>query len=307
MFAIVIGAAVLIIAVSIAVFTTWYLRGDRSGLPPELTERREALLERLAAVVEAVPETPALLSPQLPAHPRTAAVEAKLLAQNPRGALAEAEGVLAESPGEARAHLLLARALIYADELEGAEQQLRRAAELGDQSPMLRFLEARTEHLRQLREVHTDNAEINESPLPSMVTPLEVLILSLERQRKLADSGSGVWIPGHGEIGDDEITAMVTEHFDRYYATTEKLLDAVEELPGFASALYHLARMALKIGAVELGRKLFEAIEPLMDSSPDKPYFERDIAQLREETSSLVSPLPKLTGTAKRSDKLKVL
>lgn len=307
MFAVVIGAAVLVIAVSIAAFTTWYLRADRGGLPPELAERRRRLVERIGAALEAVPETPALLSPQLPPHPRAAAVEAKLLSQNPRGALAEAERVLAESPGDARAHLLLARALIYTDELEAAEQQLRRVVELGDESPMLRFLEARSEHLRQLREVHADNAEINESPLPSMVSPLEVLILSLERQRQLVDSGSGVWIPGHGQLGDAEITELVTEHFDRYYATTEKLCDAVEKVPGFACALYHLARMSLKIGVVELGRQLFDAVEPLMESSPEKPFYDRDIAQLRDQTSSLVSPLPKLAGTARRADKLKVL
>lgn len=307
MFGIAIGAAVLVIAVAIAAYTTWYMRSERGDLPPELAERRAALVERIRAVLAALPEKPALLSPQLPDHPKAAAVEAKLLAQNPRGALAEAELILAESPGDPRAHLLLARALIYTDELDAAEQQLRRATELGDDSPMGWFLAARTEHLRQLRAVHTENAEINESPLPSMVSPLELLILSLERQRKLVDSGSGVWIPGHGELDDEQITAMVSEHFDRYYATTEKLLDAVEAIPGFAGALYHLARMTLKIGFVELGRELFDAIEPLMSSSPDRPFFERDIGQLREEKSSLVSPLPKLTGTAKRADKLKVL
>jgi hypothetical protein len=305
--AIAIGAAVLVIAVAIAAYTTWYMKSDRRDLPPELVERRVRLVERIEAALAALPSKPALLSPQLPNHPRSAAVEAKLLAQNPRGALAEAELVLAESAGDPTAHLLMARALIYADELDAAEQQLRRAAELGDDSPMAQFLAARTDHLRQLREVHVDNAEINESPLPSMVSPLEVLILSLERQRRLVDSGSGVWIPGHGELDDAQITAMVTEHFDRYYATTEKLLDAVEAVPGFAGALYHLARMTLKIGFVELGRQLFEAIEPLMEASPDKPYYDRDIAQLREDASSLVSPLPKLAGTAKRADKLKVL
>jgi hypothetical protein len=307
MFAIAIGAAVLVIAVAIAAYTTWYMRSDRGDLPPELVERREALVERIRTAVAALPARPAMMSPHLPSHPKTATVEAKLLAQNPRGALAEAELVLAESADDPRAHLLLARALIYADELEAAEQQLNRAIELGDDSPMGRFLTARAEHLRQLREVHTTNAEIQESPLPSMVSPLEVLILSVERQRRLGDSGSGVWIPGSGQLDDKQITELVTEHFDRYYATTEKLLDAVEAVPGFAGALYHLARMTLKIGFVELGRELFDAIEPLMDASPEKPYYERDIAQLREETSSLVSPLPKLEGTARRADKLRVL
>jgi len=85
------------------------------------------------------------------------------------------------------------------------------------------------------------------------------------------------------------------------------LLSAATEVPGFADALYHTARMALKVGFAERGRKLFEAVEPLMESSPDRREYRRDLAQIRGDESSAISPLPKLTGTAKRSDKLRVL
>jgi hypothetical protein len=307
MIAAAIAIAVLTAAIGIAVLTTLYLRRDRVQLPEELAERRRQLRRELQELIAGLPETPALLSAHLPEHPRTAAVEAKLIGSNPRGALAEAEAVLAESPGDARAHLLLARALIYSDELDAAEQQLGRARDLGDDSPMLWFLGARSRHLRQLRELHADNAEIQSSPLPSMVSPLEVLILSLERQRRLGDAGSGVWIPGKGQISDEQIAKMVTVHLTRYYDALEELLRAARAIPGFAGALYHCARMALKVGFVDEGRRLFDAIEPLMTGSPEKPFYERDLAQLREEKSSLVSPLPKLEGTARRASKLRVI
>ncbi len=302
-----IGVFVAVVSIAIALWTTHYLRRERTALPPRLAEQRSDIRSALDKLIDQVPTSAALLDDQFPVHSQTDAVVAKLLGDNPRGALAEAERVLADLGADPRAHLLVARACLAANELDAAKQQVARAKDLGDRSPMLRFIEARLLVLSHLRGVHQDNAEIGESPIPNMITPIELLLLSFEKQRSLGGAGSGVWLPEHGQISDEEIAAMVATHFAIYYESIEGLIAAATEVRGFSDALYHVARMALKIGFAERGRALFGAIEPLMESSPDRREYRRDVAQLHGDQSSVVSPLPKLTGTAKRSGKLRVL
>ena len=86
----------------------------------------------------------------------------------------------------------------------------------------------------------------------------------------------------------------------------EKICSAVEAAPGFAEALYHLARLTIKVGFVELGRDLFEAIEPLMTENPERFYFDRDISQLRDENED-VAWLPNVDAQGGRRIELKVI
>jgi hypothetical protein len=98
----------------------------------------------------------------------------------------------------------------------------------------------------------------------------------------------------------------VTSHFSSYYDSLEKMCRAVEAEPGFAEALYHTARLAVKVGFVDLGRRLFEAIEPLMEATPELFYYERDLAQLRDEDEP-VAWLPTVRPGGKKGIKLRVI
>jgi len=331
--AVALAVAVLVAVVAIAVATALHMRTPKSSLPAELLARRESLRRRLEAILAAVPSSvpasppasppasraqprhwrggppnPPVDRQAVPAHPRAAAVEAKLLAKNPRSALAEAERAITDDPQNAFAHLLLARALVHCDELEAAAGEVVRSRELGADGAMLDYLEGRVEHLLVLRKTNATAPEVQQSPIPSLVTPFELLVLQLEKQRRVSDKAAAVWLASLGDqsLDHDEIVELVVAHFSSYFGSLEKLCAAVEAEPGFAEALYHLARLTIKVGFVELGHKLFDAIEPLMDQNPERFYFDRDLAQLRDEDED-VAWLPTVDNAGGRRIKLKVL
>ncbi len=306
---IIIGAAVMLLAIACAVGTTLYLRVPRSSWPKALLDRRDELRMRLAGVVERVPARPSLLS-NGPSHPAAARVEAKLLARDPRGALRAAEELLPADPNDPRVHVLLARALLFCDELDAAADELARARAYGATGAMCDYLEGRVGHSLVVRQTNRQNAEVMQSPVPSMITPFEMFVLQLERQRRSSDKAAAVWLAGIGNdtLGHDDILTLVTEHFGSYYDALERTLSAAEAEPGFADALYHTARLALKVGFLDEGRTLMDRIEPLMADSLEERYYRRDIGTLRDETvSAQVSSLPTIADGARRSSKLRVL
>jgi hypothetical protein len=306
--AITIGIAVLVIVVAIAVATSLYMRTAPSSLPEALMERKLRVRERVEAIFASIPSSAPINGQGLPSHPRATAVEARLLAKNPRSALAEAERAIADDPQNANATILLARALVHCDELEAAASQVVRARDLGGDGPMLDYLEGRVEHLLVLRKTNASAREVQDSPIPSLVTPFELLVLQLEKQRRVSDKAAAVWLAslGNTSLDHDQIVELVVAHFDSYFSSLEKLCDAVEAAPGFAEALYHLARLTIKVGFIELGRKLFDAIEPLMDENPERFYYDRDISQLRDENEQ-VTWMPTVDDAGGRRIKLKIL
>jgi hypothetical protein len=161
-----------------------------------------------------------------------------------------------------------------------------------------------------MRATNVTNSEVLQSPVPSMITPFEMFILQLERQRRLSDRAASIWLAGIGDntLTHDDILTLVTTHFGSYFDALERFMCAVEREPQFADALYHTARMVLKVGFIDEGRALFDRIEPLMESSVERTTYRRDLAALRDENvSAEVSSLPSISAQAKRSTKLKVL
>jgi tetratricopeptide (TPR) repeat protein len=305
-----IGLVVLGAALAIALATAWFLREPRSEWPPELIARRDALRERVRVARRLMPARPALADDALPVHPAAATLEAKLLAGDRSGALAVAERALAARPDDPVAHVLLARALVARDDLEPAARALLRADELGAAGAMLAYVRGRVRLAALMRATGTRAGDRVASPAPLMITPFEVFVLQLERQRQVSARAAAVWLAGLGDhtLDHDRILAVVTEHFTGYYAALADLLEAVELAPGFAEALYHLGRLALKVGFVAEGYALLEAVEPLMEGCVERQRYQRDLAQLRDgELAAQVAALPAIGDSARRSPELRVL
>ena len=309
---IVISAVVVAASVATIWLTVRYMGTGTSRLPDELVSHRDRLREALDRLILVVPDKPRLDSDEVPDHPRAASIEAKILAGDKHGALVEAENSMVDSPGDPRVHVLLARVLIHNDEIEPAWAEIQRARSLGAAGPMIDYLQGRAHHLRVLRATNPDSADVQSSPVPSLITPFEMFVLQLEGQRQRSQQAAALWLASIGDgkrtLSHEEISELVADHFRSYYDSLDKLLEAAEAAPGFTEALYHTARLALKVGFIRRGMALMNAIGPLMENSPEKHFYDRDMAELREEElPAVMNKLPPVPPTAKRSKSLKVL
>lgn len=284
------------------------------AVPSELEARRTILSQRLQEILLRVPDSSPLASSEVPAHPRAAAIEASLLSGMRYGALSEAEELLLREPSDPRVHVLLARVLVHCDELVAARRELVRARRLGASGPMPDYLEARLQHLH-LQE-HTQFSKGDHkytSSAADLITPFELFMLELDRQHKRPRKAFAEWLeattsdPSKQSADHNEVVALLTQHFSAYYDCLDKLVSAVQREPAFTDALYHLARMALKVGLVAEGHAIMEKIEPLMFASTEKLDYERDMSHLRTDRtarmmSALVSP-----ATGKRESRSEML
>lgn len=274
----------------------------RVDVPPELESRRLILSQRLKEILKRIPKSSPLSSSEVPDHPRAAFIEARLLSGFARGALSEAEELLLHEPTDPRVHVLLARVLVHCDELGAARRELARARRLGAMGAMPDYLEARLQHLQLQEHTQFSKGDHKYTSSPAdLITPFELFMLELNRQHKRPRKAFAEWLeattsdPSKQSANHNEVVALLTQHFSAYYDCLDKLISAVQSEPAFTDALYHLARMALKVGLVAEGQALMEKIEPLMFSSPEKPDYERDLSHLRTDKtallmSSLVSP-----------------
>jgi hypothetical protein len=287
------GAAASLIALALR------RRRSRAELPAKVTARQHVLRRRLAEIIVRVPKTPRLSSGEVPDHPRAASIEAKLLSGNPQAALAEAEDLLARSPHDSRVRVLLARVLIHCNELRAASYELTRARGLGGSGPMLDYLEGRAHHL-QLHS-RTSPGDRAQAWAAEIITPFELFILQLRQQRSrkaalAVAAARSTGARGARPIEPHELDALLSDHFSAYYDCLEKLVTAVESEPGFSDALYHTARLALKAGFTDEGLALMRKIAPLMDASPERSSYARDLRRLRGEMPELVSAPTAQTG-----------
>ncbi|MCG8416909.1 MAG: tetratricopeptide repeat protein [Proteobacteria bacterium] len=310
--AVAMGLIVLVGTVVAVWLTIRYMRTEGSSLPAPLVARRESLGQRLDAIVARVPDRIQLASDELPNHPGAASIEAKLLSGDRRGALRHAEGLLSEAPDDSRVRVLLARVLMQLNQLEAAWAEIRRARSMGESGPMLDYLEGRAHHLRVLRQLNPKSLNVHDSPVPSMIAPFEMFMLQLERQRQRSQEAAALWLASMGDgkrtLGHDEIAALITDYFSSYYDSLDRLLAAAERAPSFTDALYHTARLALKVGFIRQGFQLMSRLEPLMENHPEKPYYERDLAELHgTDVPVVIEDLAPVTATARRSRSLKVL
>jgi hypothetical protein len=281
------GAAAIIIALALR-----RRRRSRADLPPRVTARQRVLRQRLAEIILRVPTTPRLSSGEVPDHPRAASIEAKLLSGNPQAALSEAEDLLARSPQDVRVRVLLARVLIHCNELRAASYELTRARGLGGSGPMLDYLEGRAHHL-QLHS-RTSPGDRAQAWAAEIITPFELFILQLRQQRSrkaaiAVATARSTSARGARPIEPHELETLLIDHFSAYYDCLEKLVTAVESEPGFSDALYHTARLALKAGFTDEGLALMRKIAPLMDASPERSSYARDLRRLRGEMPEVVS------------------
>ena len=308
----------LVLAAAAALLLRLHFRARRARnsqieVPPELEARRSILSQRLQEILTRIPKFSPLTSSEVPDHPRAATIEARLLSGFTRGALAEAEELLLHEPSDPRVHVLLARVLVHCEELGAARRELLRARRLGASGAMPDYLEARLQHL-QMQE-HTQFSKGHHkytSSSADLITPFELFMLELDRQHKRPKKAFAAWLeattsdPDKQSANHNEVVALLTQHFTAYYDCLDKLVSAVQCEPAFTDALYHLARMAFKVGLVTEGKQLMEKIEPLMFASPEKLDYERDLSHLRTDRtanlmSSLVSPA---TGRSSRTELL---
>lgn len=254
-------------------------RTSRASLPPEVLARRRALRERLQGIIARVPRKRSLYSPEIPNHPQALAIEAKLLSGNMDEAWDLAESLLLESSWDARAHLLLARVSILRGELQAASHEIARARLLGARGAMLDYLEGRARYLHLQHRLGSGHEHAE-----TLLTPLDTLILQFQRSGKpraeLAPTDHAATPLG---LDKADVIALVSDHFSAYYTCLDKLASAVEREPAFSDALYHTARMALQVGFLDEGLALMIEIAPLMESSPERHFYERDMAHLYRE------------------------
>jgi tetratricopeptide (TPR) repeat protein len=308
---IIIGIGVVGGSIAIAVATTRYLRGPRVPWPEPLRQRARALRRRVRALLEAVPASP-VPGPAAPAPPGppTPVAATPLPRRAADAALAAAEQALAAAPEDPATRLALAWALFRCDQLEAAARELERARQLGAAGPWPPYLEGRIRHTVVVRQTNAGNPEILSSPVPALITPFELFVLQLEQQRRQSPRAASVWLAGlsRDTLDAEQILALVTEHFSAYYDALEWLLEAAEAHPGFADALYHVARLSIKVGFIAEGRELFDRLEPLAADADDQAFFRRDLAQLRDEqVAAQVSIVPAISAHARRSSRLRVL
>jgi hypothetical protein len=312
------GLAALVLAVMlVSLWWRWRERRRKHGAGAEHRERREALRERLRALVVAVPERTPLMPHDLPALPAAATIEAHLYAGEPRQALAAAEAAVADAPQSPAAHVLLARALLYCDALVPAAAEVARARQLGARELLLDHVEGRVEHLLWVRRVNPGNPEVQQALVPPLVTPFDRFVLKLARQQQVAPADAAVWLagaesggePGHSTTLDPEtVKLLVQQHHEAGAKSLELLLCAAERAPGSAELVYHAARRALQTGFVPEGRQLIDRLEPLMTESPEREAYLRDRADLDGRVDLPPEPPPPpVAPDARRSPRLKIV
>lgn len=301
-----IGIGIVVIALLVlgVMAARRYQQARRTDLPAELEVRRGVLIERVGEIMTRIPKRSPLSSSEVPAHPRAAVIEVKLLAGNVRGALLEAEDILLEAPSDPDVHLLMARVLIHCDEYAAVNREIARARRFGASGPMVDYLEARVQHshLQKHTQFSKGDHQFDASPL-DLLTPFERFMLELDRQRRLPKKVFVHWLsftkdsPGRISVDNEDVLALMNKHFSGYYDCLDKLVAAVEREPAFTDALYHLARMALRVGFVDQWKQLMVKLEPLMDASTEKRFYDQDLTQLREDTNgSLAAFIPSKMG-----------
>jgi hypothetical protein len=146
---------------------------------------------------------------------------------------------------------------------------------------MADYLQARAEHAARAAEALTRFPRAGNSELPSIIEPIDLLVLQLERQRRAGRSQAALWLAGAGQhtLAPDDIAALVADHFGTYQRQLGMLLDACEQDPGFGEALFWAARLALKLG-FEAGHDLLAAAEPHLHESPELSRYQRERREL---------------------------
>ena len=112
--------------------------------------------------------------------------------------------------------------------------------------------------------------------------PAELLALDLHVRLGNSGDASALWMPGQGDVTQEQARDFVLVHFGAYYRILDTLLDITAEEP-FGDALYQVGRLAIKCGFSEDGAELLASLEESMVGSAYKKDYDRVMATLRGE------------------------
>ena len=273
-------------------------RHARLRHPPALVAAD--LAERVVAAARAFTAAEPWLPSSVGDAPAAAAIEAALIAGDAKRALEAAEAAVAAEPGVVAPRVWLAWALVANAQPRAALRVLdANGASEGPDGPLGAYVRARAEH--QLFE-HGSGAI---GALPPLITTADLAIVTLARGK-----GSAAWLAGSTDVqlSSDQVRAAMREHRETTARCLTDALDALAAAPGFADAAYLVARLAVKAGAVEPARALFDALAPRISGRPDADAFARDRADLDDPSRAVTAAKQQpVVSTAKRSTRLKVL
>lgn len=305
-----IGVIVVIVALGGAAWLKWRHGAalpTRPAIPPE---HRVALATRLGRLLGRLPGRAPMVAEELPPLAASAVVEAALLSGDARAALSAAEAAVAQDPADARAYVLLARALFAGDALGPAQGAIGRARELGADAPLLDHLEGRVGQLLWLRRVNPGRPEVQRTLTPPLATPFDRFLVDLVHRRRVAGAGP-LWLTGRQDaasasealaVPPEALGALLRQHAETNVRSLELLLGAAERTPGAPDFVYHVARRALQCGFLHEGTALMNGLVPLAEGLAERDAFARDRAELAGAPRRPGDP-----ATARRAPGLRIL
>ncbi len=266
----------------------------------DLAAQRRALEAKLGEIVVAY--GPSESHEPACDHPAADGVWEALENGSSEKALELAELAMAKDRESSEARLLLASALLAKGDYQAADAQVGAAQKLGNASPHATYLAGRLEIEQYLHSIAPGQG----AHRGALLMPAELLALDLHV--RLGDSGdaSALWMPGQGEVTQDQAREFVLVHFGAYYRILDALLDATEAEP-FGDGLYEVGRLALKCGFSETGAELLSSLEDSMVGSAYKKDYDLVMATLRGETPPTPVAKEERSASGKKVVKLKVL
>lgn len=263
----------------------------------DLAKQRDAVASKLHSTIVAL--GPSESHEPACDHERSDEVWEALAEGKREAALQIAEEEMAKNRDNPEARLLLAAALLAQQDYAAAGAQLQAGEDLGAEGPMVKYLSGRIEVEQYLDSIAASSGAHG----GELLMPAEVLALDLHVRLGQSGDASALWMPGQGEVTQEQAREFVLVHFGAYYRILGDLLDLVAVEP-FGDALFHLGRMAIKCGFSEDGAELLASLEDSMIGSAYQKNYELTMATLRGE-----KPVAKETKleTGKKVVKLKVL
>ncbi len=232
-------------------------------------------------------------------HERADEVWQALERGNINKALEIAEVAMATRRDNPEARLLLAAALLAQGHYLAADAQVVAAESLGAKGSAAVYLSGRIEIERYIESIGASSATLG----GELLMPAELLALDLHVRLGENGDASALWMPGQGEVTQEQARDFVLAHFGAYYRILSELLDITVKEP-FGDGLYQVGRLAIKCGFSEDGAKLLASLEESMVGSAYKKQYDRVMATLRGEkpvSEKVKSP------SGKKVVKLKVL
>mgnify|MGYP003631478522 CR=1 FL=1 len=263
----------------------------------DLGKERRALEAKLGATIVAY--GPSESHEPSCSHPKAVDVWEALAEGKAKQALAIAEEAMAGARENPEARLLLAAALLANGDYAAAGAQVQSSEDMGADGSLVHYLSGRIEIEQYLHSIAgSSGAHGGEALMPAE-------LLALDLHVRLGDSGdaTALWMPGQGEVTQEQAREFVLVHFGAYYRILDKLLDITTAEP-FGDGLYHVGRLAIKCGFSEDGVELLASLEDSMVGSAYKKDYDRIMATLRGE-----KPVTKEASldTGRKVVKLKVL